>query len=57
MINSKTLGLVAAIIFAFAFTALDFDNLSWSHNIKSYIGIVLAFVVFAYGLFLKKKDK
>ena len=50
------LTLIAIVIMAVSVSMLDFDNLSWSNNIKSYTGLIIFIVLIALRyLNLKKR--
>jgi hypothetical protein len=47
--------LIAIVIMAISVSMLDFDNLSWSNNIKSYIGLIVFIILIAFRYFKLKK--
>lgn len=36
---------------------MDFDDLAWSINMKSYVGFLIAIVMFITIMFIQKKEK
>jgi hypothetical protein len=55
MNNNNCIGTLAAVIFAISFTLLDFNDLSFANNKKSYIGLLLFVALTIY--FIKNKIK
>ena len=42
--------IIALVFMAISITKLDFDDLSWDNNVKSYVGLIIfaAFIVFRF---------
>jgi hypothetical protein len=36
--------LIIIVILTISITMLDFDDLSWSNNVKSYMGLIFSFI-------------
>jgi hypothetical protein len=51
------LTLSAIVIMAISVTLLDFGDLSWSHNIKSYIGLIVFIILILMKVYLKFNTK
>ena len=50
------LTLFAVLISALSILALDFENLEWSNNTKSYIGLITTMLVVFSSFFLKADE-
>jgi len=46
--------LIAILIFTFSLTKLNFDNLSFQENVKSYIGFAVFIIFILYDLIKQK---
>jgi hypothetical protein len=54
---NKVIGLSATLFLSFGITFIDFNNLSFSENVKPYLMLFLGTVTLAYWLRLKLKSK
>ncbi len=57
---SKKLDLITTIAIAFmaiSISILDFDNLTWNNNIKSYMGIIIFVILISVRYLIKKSFK
>lgn len=51
------LTLSAIVIMAISVTLLDFEDLSWSNNIKGYIGLIVFIILILMKMYLKFNTK
>ena len=49
--------LIAIVIMAISISILDFDNLSWNNNIKSYIGILIFAILIVFRYLINRNSK
>ena len=49
--------LIAIVIMAISVSMLDFDNLSWSNNIKSYVGLIISAILFAFKYLILRRNE
>lgn len=47
---------IAVVISAFSITMLDFENLEWNNNVKSYVGLIVMLVLVLSSLFMKAEE-
>lgn len=48
--------LFSVIFMAFGITGLDFENLNFENNYKSYILLIISFILFMYSIINKRKN-
>jgi hypothetical protein len=53
----KVIGTFAILFFTFGITYLDFDNLSFSNNVRPYIMLMLGILTTAFWLNIRSKSK
>jgi len=49
--------LIAIVIMAISISILDFNNLNWNNNIKSYIGILIFAILIAFRYLINRNSK
>ena len=49
--------LIAIVIMAISISILDFDNLNWNNNIKSYVGILIFALLIAFRYLINRNSK
>ncbi len=47
--------LMIIVVFAISITMLDFNDLSWSNNVKSYMGLIFSFIFLLIKIIFKVK--
>lgn len=57
MKNIPLLSILAITIMAISISLLDFNDLSWAQNSKSYIGLVIFIVLLIVTIQLKRKKQ
>ena len=45
---------MAVVLIAISISVLDFNNLSWSNNLKSYAGIIISIILIIYKFIIIK---